>query len=145
MPASVITWTRVTDPDIAVTLMPPWFAGHMLSGHGRYGFLLTTGDVLRVSKLMAVHVSSVGAVLLDVLLDSAGVPLDVDLAWRSKHFLGAPVPGAVFASINVAGVIAAVEFAAAEFAETAGDQVQSAPDALAPPVEPMDVLALARE
>jgi hypothetical protein len=117
----------------------------MLSGHGRYGFLLTTGDVLRVSKLMAVHVSSVGAVLLDVLLDSAGVPLDVDLAWRSKHFLGAPVPGAVFASINVAGVIAAVEFAAAEFAETAGDQVQSAPDALAPPVEPMDVLALARE
>jgi hypothetical protein len=123
MPSSVITWTRVTDPDVAVTLMPPWFVGHMLSGHGRYGLLLTTGDVLRVSRLMAVHVSSVGAVLLDVLLDSAGVPLDVDLAWQSKHFLGA------------------VEFVAGEFAETAGDQALTLPDALAPP----DVVALLEE
>jgi hypothetical protein len=141
MPSSVITWTRVTDPDVAVTLMPPWFVGHMLSGHGRYGLLLTTGDVLRVSRLMAVHVSSVGAVLLDVLLDSAGVPLDVDLAWQSKHFLGAPVPGAVFASVNVTCVMAAVEFVAGEFAETAGDQALTLPDALAPP----DVVALLEE
>jgi hypothetical protein len=145
MPASVITWTRVTDPDIAVTLMPPWFAGHMLSGHGRYGFLLTTGDVLRVSRLMAVHVSSVGAVMLDVLLDNAGVPIDVDQAWRTKHFLGAPVPGAVFASVNVASVVAAVEFAAAEFAENKDERSITLPDALAPPDGVVELVAVGRD
>jgi hypothetical protein len=117
--------------------MPPWFAGHMLSGHGRYGLLLSTGDVLRVSRLMAVHVSSVGAVFLDALLDNAGVPINVDLAWQSKHFLGAPVPGAVFASVNVASVIAAVEFSAAEFAETTAEQGITLPDALASPDQPL--------
>jgi len=117
----------------------------MLSGHGRYGFLLTTGDVLRVSRLMAVHVSSVGAVMLDVLLDNAGVPIDVDQAWRTKHFLGAPVPGAVFASVNVASVVAAVEFAAAEFAENTDERSVTLPDALAPPSEVVELVAVGRD
>ncbi len=86
---------------------------------------------------MAVHVSSVGAVFLDALLDNAGVPINVDLAWQSKHFLGAPVPGAVFASVNVASVIAAVEFSAAEFAETTAEQGITLPDALASPDQPL--------
>jgi len=59
-----------------------------------------------------------GIALLDVMLDGAGVPDGVDLAWRAKHYLGLPVPAATLATVNLAHVIAVVEFIAAEFAET---------------------------
>jgi hypothetical protein len=83
-------------------------------GGGRrrgFGLLLASGDVLRVASLSAARLSSEGTVLLDVLLDRAGVPEDVDTAWRSKHYLGAPVPGAARATVNLAQVVAAVAFA----------------------------------
>jgi hypothetical protein len=51
------------------------------------------------------------------MLDGAGVPDGVDLAWRSKHFLGVPAPAATLATVNLAHVVAAVEFVAAEFVE----------------------------
>ena len=56
-----------------------------------------------------------------MLLDHAGVPDGLDLAWRSKHFLGAPVPGASVATVNLAHVVAAVEFTVAEMAVRPGD------------------------
>src|SRR3954454_806100 len=111
-------WTRITDPDAAVPLLPAWFAARMMAARGSYGFLLVTGDVLRVSRVTAVHVSPGGSILLDVLLDCAGVPGGVDMAWQPKHFLGAPVPGATIATISLAQVVLAVEFTAAEIAET---------------------------
>ena len=112
------SWTRVTDPDAAVPLLPAWFAARMMAARGSYGFLLVTGDVLRVSRVTAVHVSPGGSILVDVLLDCAGVPGGVDLAWQPKHFLGAPVPGATIATLNLAQVVLAIEFTAAEIAET---------------------------
>ena len=93
----------------------------MMATRGSYGFLLVTGDVLRVSRVTAVHVSSGGSILLDVLLDCAGVPGGVDFAWQPKHFLGAPVPGATLATLNLAQVVVAIEFTAAEIAETETD------------------------
>ncbi len=113
------TWTRVTDPDTAVALLPAWFAARMMGARGSYGFLLATGDVVRVSRVTAVHVSSSGSILIDVLLDHAGVPGEVDTAWQPKHFLGAPVPGASLATLNLAQVVMAIEFAVAEMVETA--------------------------
>jgi hypothetical protein len=113
----MISWTRVTDPDAAVPVLPAWFAARMMATRGSYGFLLVTGDVLRVSRVTAVHVSSGGSILLDVLLDGAGVPGEVDLAWQPKHFLGAPVPGATLATLNLAQVVVAIEFTAVEIAE----------------------------
>ncbi|MDJ0390933.1 hypothetical protein QMO56_22710 [Roseomonas sp. E05] len=115
------TWTRVTDPDMAATLLPAWFAARMMGTRGSYGFLLTTGDVVRVSRVTAIHVSSDGPILIDVLLDHAGVPGGVDTAWQPKHFLGAPVPGANLATLNLSQVAIAVEFTVAEIAETALD------------------------
>lgn len=112
------TWARVTDPEAAVALLPAWFAARMLAMRGSYGFLLATGEVVRASRVTAVHASSSGLVLIDVLLDHAGVPEGVDTAWRTKHFLGAPVPGANLATLNLAQVLMAVEFTAAEIAET---------------------------
>jgi hypothetical protein len=93
----------------------------MVGLRGTFGLLLTTGDVLRLTSIAAAHQSSEGIVLLDVLLDGAGVPDGVDLAWRSKHFLGSPTQGASVATVNLAHVVAAVEFTVAEMALNPGD------------------------
>jgi hypothetical protein len=107
-----LTWTRVADTDEAADLLPAWLGRRLVGLHGRFGLLLTTGDVMRITSIGAVHYSSDGVLLLDVSLDSAGVPEGVDLAWQSKHFLGMPVPGATMATVNLAHVVAAVEFLA---------------------------------
>jgi hypothetical protein len=125
------SWTRITDADAAAPLLPAWFAARMMAARGSYGFLLVTGDVLRVSRVTAVHVSPGGSILLDVLLDFAGVPGGVDLAWQPKHFLGAPVPGATIATLNLAQVVLAIEFTAAEIAETAKGAEKPIGDAIA--------------
>jgi hypothetical protein len=52
-----------------------------------------------------------------VLLDHGGVPDGIDLAWQPKRYLGAPVPGATVATVNLAHVVAAVEFLAEETVE----------------------------
>jgi hypothetical protein len=116
-----VTWIRITDPELVAARLPAWFAGRMVGLRGSFGLLLTTGDVLRVTSIAAAHVSSEGTILLDVLLDLAGVPDGVDQAWRSKHFLGSPVPGATVATVNLAHIVAAVEFTVAEMAAQSGD------------------------
>lgn len=121
-------WTRNIDPDEAAALLPAWFTTRMMGARGSFGFLLATGDVVRASRVTAVLVSPGGQILVDVLLDHAGVPEGVDAAWQPKHFLGAPVPGASFATLNLAQVVMAIEFVAAEFAETADDAAIPASD-----------------
>jgi hypothetical protein len=124
-------WTRITDPEDAVRLLPAWFGGRMVGLHGNFGLLLTTGDVVRCTSIAAAHLSSTGLVLLDVILDSAGVPDGVDLAWRSKHFLGTPVPAATLATINLTHVVAVVEFTVAEFATKPDERAPGTPDEIA--------------
>jgi hypothetical protein len=103
-------------------LLPAWLGRRMIGLRGSFGLLLTTGDVLRLTSIAAAHQSSDGIVLLDVLLDDAGVPEGIDLAWRTKHFLGSPVQGASVATVNLAHIVAAVEFAVAEMAMNPGDK-----------------------
>jgi hypothetical protein len=126
-----MNWTRITDPEDAVRLLPAWFSGRMVGLHGAFGLLLTTGDVVRCTSIVAAHLSSTGVVLLDVILDSAGVPDGVDLAWRAKHFLGVPVPAASLATINLTHVVAVVEFTVAEFATRPEEKAQGMPDEIA--------------
>jgi hypothetical protein len=83
-----VTWTRVTDVDEAATFLPAWIGRRLVGLHGRFGLLLTTGDVLRITSIGVVHHSSDGVILVDVSLDNAGVPEGADLAWRSKHSTG---------------------------------------------------------
>ena len=125
-------WTRITDPDKVNDLLPVWFGRRMVGLHGAFGLLLTTGDVIRLSSIAAAWHSPDGALMLDVLLDHAGVPDGADLAWRSKHFLGAPVPGASLATVNMANVVAAVEFTVAEMAISPSDEVVPFSDDLQP-------------
>ena len=113
-----MTWTRITDPDEAASLLPAWLGSRMIGLRGRFGLVLTTGDVLRITSIGALHQSPTGGiVLLDVLLDRGGIPDGIDLAWQPKHYLGAPVPGATVATVNLAHVVAAVEFLAEETVE----------------------------
>jgi hypothetical protein len=111
-----MTWMRITDPEQAGGPLPVWFGTRMIGLRGRFGLVLTTGDILRITSITALHESSQGAILLDVLLDHAGVPDGVDQAWQAKHYLGAPVPGATMATVNLAHVVTAVEFVVAEIA-----------------------------
>jgi hypothetical protein len=117
-----LTWTRITDPETVAGLLPAWLGRRMIGLRGTFGLLLTTGDVLRLTSIAAAHQSSDGIVLLDVLLDDAGVPDGIDLAWRSKHFLGSPVQGASVATVNLAHIVAAVEFTVAEMAVNPEDK-----------------------
>lgn len=135
-----MTWTRITEPETVAGLLPAWMGRRMVGLRGSFGLLLTTGDVLRITSIAAAHQSSEGVILLDVLLDDAGVPEGVDLAWRPKHFLGAPVPGASVATVNLVHVVTAIEFTVAEMAQTAGDRELLFSDELeddrpAPPTE----------
>ena len=116
-----MTWKRITDPETVAGMLPAWFGRRMVGLRGSFGLLLTTGDVLRLTSIAAVHQSSDGIILLDILLDQAGVPDGVDLAWRTKHFMGSPVPGASVATVNLAHIVAAVEFTVAEMAINPGD------------------------
>ncbi len=122
------TWTRITDPEAVEGLLPAWFGRRMVGLRGSFGLLLATGDVLRLTSIAAAYQSSAGVVLLDVLLDDAGVPGGIDLAWRTKHFLGAPVPGASVATVNLAHVVTAIEFTLAEMAIGPGDEMAIFPD-----------------
>jgi hypothetical protein len=117
-----MAWTRITDPETVAGMLPAWLGRRMVGLRGSFGLLLTTGDVLRLTSIAAAHQSSDGLVLLDVLLDHAGVPDGVDQAWREKHFLGAPVPGASVATVNLAQIVAAIEFTVAEMALNPGDE-----------------------
>jgi hypothetical protein len=112
-----MSWTSITTIEEAQRLLPAWFSTRMVGERGSFGLLLATGDVMRITSIMAIHHGSDGTLLIDVLLDSAGPPQGVDHAWEVKHFLGAPVPGATLATVNVTHVIAMVEFVAAEIAE----------------------------
>jgi hypothetical protein len=130
-----MAWTRITEPGTVAELLPAWFGLRMVGLRGSFGLLLTTGDVMRVTSIAAGHVSDEGMMLLDVLLDNAGVPDGVDLAWRSKHFLGAPVPGASLATVNLAHIVAVVEFTVAEMAEESNDNVVSFSDEIDEPAD----------
>ncbi len=137
-----MTWTRITDPETVAGLLPAWIGRRMIGLRGSFGLLLTTGDVIRLTSVSAAYQSSEGGMLLDVLLDHAGVPDGVDLAWQSKHFLGAPVPGATLATVNLAHIVAAVEFVVAEMAVNPGDEVVDFNDAIEADADPEMVQAV---
>ena len=135
-----MTWTRITDPEQAVGPLPVWFGTRMIGLRGRFGLVLTTGDILRITSITALHESSHGAILLDVLLDHAGVPDGVDQAWQTKHYLGAPVPGATMATVNLAHVVTAVEFVVVEIVGLPDEKALLRRDELELAVAPPDPL-----
>jgi hypothetical protein len=139
-----VTWTRITDPETVTGMLPAWLGRRMVGLRGSFGLLLATGDVVRVTSIAAAHQSSEGAILLDVLLDHAGAPEGLDLAWQSKHYLGAPVPGASVATVNLAQVVMAVEFTVAEMAVNPDETAIPFSDAIKDDPAPPPVEAMAR-
>ena len=135
-----MTWTRITDPEQAGGPLPVWFGTRMIGLRGRFGLVLTTGDILRITSITALHESSHGAILLDVLPDHAGVPDGVDQAWQAKHYLGAPVPGATMATVSLAHVVTAVEFVVVEIAVLPDEKALLRRDELELAVDPPNPL-----
>ena len=129
-----MTWTRITDSEDAARFLPAWLGSRMIGLRGRFGLMLTSGDIIRITSIVALHQSSDGIVLLDVLFDHSGIPDGIDLAWRPKHYLGAPVPGATVATVNLAHVVAAVEFVAEETVEQPRDGTVLTSDDVEPQV-----------
>ena len=129
-----LTWTRITDSEDAARFLPAWLGSRMIGLRGRFGLMLTSGDIIRITSIVALHQSSDGIVLLDVLFDHSGIPDGIDLAWRPKHYLGAPVPGATVATVNLAHVVAAVEFVAEETVEQPRDGAVLTSDDIEPQV-----------
>ncbi|HEX2941627.1 MAG TPA: hypothetical protein VHO91_11305, partial [Rhodopila sp.] len=64
-----MAWTRITDPGTIENMLPAWLGQRMIGLRGSFGLLLTTGDVLRLTSIIAAHQSPQGQILLDVLLD----------------------------------------------------------------------------
>jgi hypothetical protein len=85
-----MAWTYIADPDEAERLLPSWLGRHLIAMHGTFGLLLGTGDIMRITSISAVHHSSDGVILIDVLLDTAGVPEGVDLAGVQSISLARP-------------------------------------------------------
>jgi hypothetical protein len=135
-----MTWTRITDPEQAGGALPIWFGTRMIGQRGRFGLMLTTGDILRITSITALHESSHGGILLDVLLDHAGVPDGVDQAWQTKHYLGAPVPGATMATVNLAHVVTIVEFVVVDIVGLPDEKALFQRAELEPAVAPPDPL-----
>jgi hypothetical protein len=48
--AETVTWTRITDPDEAASLLPAWFGSRMIGLRGRFG-LVGPGNRSAVSAL----------------------------------------------------------------------------------------------
>src|SRR5580704_3074696 len=67
---TTLTWTRITDPDEAADFLPAWFGSRMIGLRGKFGLVLTTGDILMISSIGALHQSSDGAILLAFLTGS---------------------------------------------------------------------------
>jgi len=136
-----LTWTRIADAEEAAQLLPAWFSRRMIGRRGKFGLMLTTGDIFKVISITALHQSAGGTILLDVLLDHAGAPDGVDLAWQPKHYLGAPVPDATRATINLAHIIGAVEFVADVALEQPNEDTVRTTDAVEPATGHLDTLA----
>ncbi|MDJ0388867.1 hypothetical protein QMO56_12150 [Roseomonas sp. E05] len=85
--------------------MPAWFSGRMMADDWRFGLLLSTGQVMLIQRIEAVHLSPHGVVLMDV-----------DMLREAEGFaapggvLVAPT-GRVRATVNLAHIVAAFEVA----------------------------------
>ena len=42
-------WTHIKDQDDAAKLLPAWLGRRLIGLRGRFGLLLTTGDVMRIT------------------------------------------------------------------------------------------------
>lgn len=114
------TWTTIDSPDDLRLgeVMPAWFAGRMMADDWTFGLLLSTGQVMLIRRVEAVHLSPHGVVLVDVemLTDTGGFN-------AQGGVLVAPT-ARVRATVNLAHVVAAFEAADApeEQAEAANDE-----------------------
>ena len=79
----MLTWTRITDCEVAAQLLPAWFRSRMIGLRGKFGLLLTSGDVLKITSITALHQSSCGTSCLMCCLITRGFPMRS--IWRGSR------------------------------------------------------------
>ena len=100
-----------------------WLGRRLIGLRGKFGLLLVTGDVMRITSIGAVQsVVPLGWFCWMYRSIMPGCPTGSILAWQTKHFLGAPYPGGDEATVNLAHIVAAVEFVDVAMAEPSRDE-----------------------
>jgi hypothetical protein len=57
--------TRITDHDEAASFLSAWFGSRMIGLRGKFGLVLTTGEILMITSIGALDHSLGGTILLD--------------------------------------------------------------------------------
>lgn len=95
---------RKTD---AHSVLPAWFVSQMMREPGKYGLMLSGGNILAVERILEVHTAKDGTIWLDVKMVATGDYLPGSL---DRRVFTAP-SGVLEASVNASAVVAAFTFA----------------------------------
>jgi hypothetical protein len=91
----------------AECILPAWFVPQMMNKPGKYGLMLSGGNILAIERILEVHAASDGTIWLDVRMIATGDYLPGSL---DRRVFTAP-PDALEASVNAGAVVAAFTFA----------------------------------
>lgn len=91
----------------AETELPAWFVTRMTETPGKYGLMLSNGNILAIERILALHTASDGTLWLDVQMVATGDYLPGSL---DRRVFTAP-SDVLEASVNAGAVVAAFTFA----------------------------------
>lgn len=91
----------------AERILPAWFVSQMTTTPGKYGLMLSGGNILAVERILKVHTASDGTIWFDVRMVGTGDYLPGSL---DRRVFTAP-SDALDASVNASAVVAAFTFA----------------------------------
>lgn len=88
-------------------ILPAWFVSQMMKEPGKYGLMLTGGNIIAVERILKLHTAVDGTIWLDVRMVETGdyVPGSLD-----RRVFTAP-SDALEASVNASAIVAAFTFA----------------------------------
>ena len=96
-----------TRSECAERILPAWFVSRMMKKPGKYGLMLSAGNILAVERILEVHTAADGTIWLDVRMVETGDYLPGSL---DRRVFTAP-SDALEASVNASAVVAAFTFA----------------------------------
>ena len=87
-------------------ILPAWFVSQMMTEPGKYGLMLSGGNIIAIERIVEIHRAVDGTIWLDVRMVETGdyVPGSLD-----RRVFTAP-SAAVEASVNASAVVAAFTF-----------------------------------
>jgi hypothetical protein len=106
LPAGVTEPQSITDPEAAARLLPAWFVERLMTDTCSFGLLLSTGVILYVESITAVHQAADQSLWLDL---NMGMGDDLTRTGLWGFPLASAPTSRPQASVNAAHVVAAFE------------------------------------